>query len=791
MNGDVRNRATKMTTTQKVEYMRTLPPLLTPNIAFHNQGGLRFENIADRWGFNSEAMAHGMAVADFDGDGDPDFVVNQMNAPVAVYRNDAGGNRLKVRLKGRSANAGAIGARVTIEDGTRRQTRVVSLTGGYLSSHEPVALFGLGDETTVRMLRVAWPSGHTSETADVHANQVVTLSEPEGDVEIPAPPTPRPTQFEEVADRLGVTFAHKDVPFNDFGVQPLLPHRLSQFGPGVAWGDKDGDGFDDLYFAGSNGNPGGLFLNQGGRAFGAAPPPGLPAPGLEEQAALWWPAGGNGSGLVTSLSSVEAPATIQSGATSGAADVVTAALAASTAARPIARLLDAALAPTGWEPASASSGGPLAAADYNGDGMLDLFVGGRVNPGHWPMATGSHLFKGASGGLEPADADAPELAAVGMVAGALWSDVDDDKDPDLVLATEFGPVRLFRNDMGKLTDATVAAGLDKYRGWWNGLAASDVDHDGDIDVVATNLGLNTRYKATDQEPVVVYGGDVDGDGNTEVIEGEWEDSKLYLARQRHELDMDVSGLLTKYATYQSLVNATIDEFLGDKVGRMARFEANWLAHAVFLNDGQGAFTATALPAEAQMGNGYGVVLADLDNDGHDDIYMVANFYGTEEMHLGRFDGSVSAWLRGDGKGGFGAVPVVSSGLSVPFDAKGLGAADYDLDGWVDLAVGVNNGRAMLFHNKGVQGRKGLMVRLDGGAQNPTAAGARITVTRADGLAMTREVAAGSSFLSQNGQVQGFGLGESDGAAKVTVRWPDGSETMVDGAEPGRVVTIGR
>jgi hypothetical protein len=171
--------------------------------------------------------------------------------------------------------------------------------------------------------------------------------------------------------------------------------------------------------------------------------------------------------------------------------------------------------------------------------------------------------------------------------------------------------------------------------------------------------------------------------------------------------------------------------------------------------------------------------------------MVANFYGTEEMHLGQLDGSVSAWLKGDGTGGFAAVPVVSSGLSVPFDAKGLAAADFDQDGWVDLAVGVNNGKAMLFHNKGVAGRKGLVVRLDGGTQNPAAAGARITVTRADRLSMTREVAAGSSFLSENGQVQDFGLGEAGGAAKVTVRWPDGTEKTVRGAAAGHVVTIGR
>jgi hypothetical protein len=380
------------------------------------------------------------------------------------------------------------------------------------------------------------------------------------------------------------------------------------------------------------------------------------------------------------------------------------------------------------------------------------------------------------------------LGALGLVSGALWSDVDADGDPDLVVATDWGPPRLLRNDGGRLIDATDTAGLAGFTGRWNGLGSGDVDHDADIDLVATNLGLNTPYRATDDQPLVAFAGRIDDDDNVDYVETVWEGGVLYPRRNRGELMRDLPGIASRFDSFATFSHATIQAVLGDAgLSRATRLEVRHLEHALFENDGRGHFTAQPLPAAAQLMVGFGVVVDDLDDDGHDDVALVGNFTPGEPVHTGPLDGGVGVVLRGDGAGAFEAVPVAESGLSVSADGRGLAAADYDHDGWIDLAAGVNNGRLRLLHNHGVPGRAGLTVRLEGNEANPTAVGARVTLERQDGLVITREVQAGSSFLSQSSASLVFGLGSSR-AGRLTVRWPDGATQVVDPG-PGPYLVI--
>ncbi|MFQ5459710.1 MAG: FG-GAP-like repeat-containing protein, partial [Anaerolineae bacterium] len=750
------------------------PQLPTANVAFRNSGHLRFDDVSEEWGFAHEGISVGMALADFDGDGDLDVAVNNTNAPASLYRNNATAHRLKVSLVGQASNRLGVGGAIRLTTPAGSQFRELGTSGGYLSGSEAVAVFGLGPATTVGPLTVDWPSGDRTVIDQVAADAHLVLAEADPIATRTAEATPAPPQFEEVAAALGAAYRHRESVSDDYGRQLLLPYSLSRFGPGVAWGDLDGDGFDDLYVAAGRKSDSGVFKNVDGQGFEMLPPPGRPADRMEEQAPLWWPR------------------------PDGAADVVVSLGAQETHSQPpygvLRRVANEAgdLVAGGALLASPSSAGALAAADYNGDGFLDLFVAGRARPGAYPLPAASHLMRGGPGGaLTEAPDDAPDLADIGLVTGALWSDVDGDGDSDLVLATDWGPLRLLENDGGRLRDATVGAGLAPATGWWSGIAAGDVDHDGDPDLVATNIGTNTRHRAREGEPLVLYAGDFDGDGQMDILETEWDGGRLYATRNRREVGDEIEGLFGRVTSYEDFARTPVEDLLGpEAMAGAVRLEANWLEHALFINEGGGHFAPPkALPSPAQLMAGFGVTIADLDDDGHEDVFMVGNFMGAESAATGPMVGGIGVWLRGDGTGAFEAVPIADSGLSVPGDAKGLAATDLDHDGWVDLAVGVNDGPLMLFHNRGIGGRSGLTIRLVGSPGNPGAVGALVQVTRSDGLVLSREVRAGSSFLSQDSGLQVFGLGETTGPVDVTVAWPDGRTQRLQSLQPRRLLEI--
>jgi hypothetical protein len=340
-------------------------------------------------------------------------------------------------------------------------------------------------------------------------------------------------------------------------------------------------------------------------------------------------------------------------------------------------------------------------------------------------------------------------------------------------------------------DATAESGLGPLTGRWTGVATGDVDGDGDTDVVMANLGLNTRYRASWTEPFVVFAGDVNGDGGVDVIETEWDSGQLYPVRGAADLGRQMPFFGERFETFLAFAHAPVETVFGaDRLAeRAVRYEARTLEHALLRNDGSGAFTPEPLPPEAQLTAAYGLVLQDLDGDGHPDVYIVGNFGGADVENGGPYEGSVGVLLRGDGTGGFHAVPVAESGLGVPADGKGLAVADYDGDAWPDVAVGVNDGRLRLFRNRGVAGRGGLAVRLAGSDGNPTGIGARVTVTDSSGRVSTREVQAGGSFLSQSSPRLVFGLADAAGPASVSVRWPDGTESDPIEGLPGTEVTV--
>ena len=506
------------------------PPKAEANLAFQNRADLHFVPAGQRWGLDDVGVSFGASLADLDRDGDLDVVVNNFQRPAAIYRNDdVRGNRLLVRLRGSSSNSMGVGARVTLHTQSGTQLQTLTLSRGFMSSANPEVHFGLGSTNSLTNCKSNGPAATEQRFYDLPANHVYTITE----TNYPSETIPTRRQslpwFHNSKALLAVT--HREALFDDFAQQPLLPNRLSQLGPGLACGDMDGDGDDDFYVGGASGQAGMLVLNLDGR-FAISPQSTTPDGVFyadreyEDMGALFL--------------DVDADQDLDLFCVSGGVEH-----GAEHGTDP-SRLFDRLYindgrgrfrrAPPGTLPAYPDSGGTVVAADYDRDGDLDVFVGGRLLPQQYPLSADSRLLRNDSSGQQVRFTDVTDELAVGlrtagMVTAAVWSDADQDGWIDLLVATEWGPIKLFKNQQARLVDATHESALADRHGWWTGISAADIDHDRDMDYVVTNVGLNTKYRASPEHPQVLYYGDFDGSGQARIIEAEYEGDVLYPVRR--------------------------------------------------------------------------------------------------------------------------------------------------------------------------------------------------------------------------------------------------------------------
>jgi hypothetical protein len=839
----------RMSDAEIFQARRKFPRFSTPNLAFRNRGDLTFEEVGRAWGFDLAAISHGMALADLDNDGDLDVAVNNFNAPASVYRNNSPAPRISVRLKGRAPNTRGIGARIKVLGGPAPQQAQEMICGGrYLSSDEALRVFAAGAATNEPTIEVNWRSGARSLVRGAKANHAYeileeesasesrpfrkesragrategmpltrppdTLSPSEGERDgvrgpvrgegrgdgerlsqrnvgasehpsLPASTNHAPTVsrsnaaplFEDVSHLLNHT--HMDDPFDDFSRQPLLPNRLSQLGPGIAWFDFDADGWDDLIIGSGKGGRLGVYRNdgQGGFSMLDGPPSSFPVT-RDQTTVLGW-SKSPGQRVI-----VAGSANYEDGLAMGAG----------------ARQFDfAAKRAEDLIPGRETSSGPLALADYDGDGDLDLFVGGRVLPGKYPQAASSAVYRNVGGKFAPDAENSLVLQSVGLVSGAVFSDLTGDGYPELILACDWGPIRIFRNQAGRLaswdwpvTWPQGASTLDARRstlhdlpGWWNGVATGDFDGDGKMDMVASNWGRNTRYQAHRRQPSRIYYGDFDRDGTEDVIEAFYEPGmqKFVPERQLVSLGRAMPFLRDRFASNKAYAGASVEELLGDKMPGAKFKEAVWLESTVFLNRGD-RFEARALPAEAQFAPAFGVSVGDADGDGHEDIFLSQNFFGAQ-IETPRYDGGRGLWLKGDGGGRFEAMRGQESGVLVYGEQRGCALADFDRDGRVDLAVTQNGAFTKLFRNR--SGRPGLRIRLKGPDGNPDGVGACVRLVGETSPGAAREIHAGSGYWSHDSSVQVMGFAQSP--TRLWIRWPGGKETTVDLPRGAREVSV--
>ncbi len=554
-SSDLIRKDRRMTREQLQRSRRLYPAWPTRNAAFRNRRDGTFEPMAEAWGFDQAGVGNGMAVGDLDNDGDLDVVINNLNGVVSLYRNDTAAPRVAVRLKGRAPNTEGIGARVKLVSNVLTQSQEMISGGRYLSCDQAMRVFAV-TEGPMR-LEVTWRNGEQSTISNVEPNHIYEVDQLHA-TKVPvaaAPPSPEPF-FTDATALLGHT--HQDAAFDDWGRQPLLPRRMSRLGPGVAWADVNGDGWEDLIVASGRGGKLAVLTNDHGTAFrelaGVSPAP------ASQGAVATWPDGRGRQWVLVARSNYE--------------------LGPEQPSEITAYSLSNLGAPEHW-PAGLASLGPIAVADIDGDGNLDLFVGGRFRPGHYPEPVSSTIWVNEQGTLRMNPELSKPFQSIGMVSGATFVDFDGDGQPDLALAMEWGPVRLFHNEHGRFREVTAEWGLAGITGCWTSIVAGDFDGDGKMDLAVGNWGRNTSYELYRPGPWRLFYGDWDEDGVTDIIEA-WQRGNDWLPmRDRRALTPALPDLQARFPTHQAYGAATVRDILGDRYLKTSFLEAVRLENHCF------------------------------------------------------------------------------------------------------------------------------------------------------------------------------------------------------------------
>lgn len=672
-----------------VDYMKLINAMTsTPlaDFAFHNLGNLNFRNEAAAWGLDKPSFSSGAAYGDLDGDGAPDLVVNNTNDEAFVYRNNARAlhptNRyLQVQLDGKGANRRGVGARVTLTAGSDTLTQELFPARGFQSSVDYVLGFGVGNHDTLSQVRVDWPDGTRSELSHVAANQRLTISQTSSAPAAPVRARTVAPLFTEVANAGSLPFVHKENDFVDFDRERLIPKLLSTEGPMMAVGDVNGDRLDDVYIGGAKEQPGALLIQQANGTFTKSNSEVFELDAISEDiGATFFDADGDGDRDLYVVSGGNEFADISP----GLADRLYLNDGHGRFSKSVGQLPD-----------ETFSGSRVVATDYDGDGDMDLFVGGRLVPWRYGESPTSLLLQNNGHGkfTDVATQLAPDLAHVGMVTDAVWQDLNGDRRPDLIVVGEWMPITIFYNaGGGRLTRAQVP-GLEKSHGWWNKIAVGDFDADGRVDFAVGNLGLNTRLRASLTEPVTMLVKDFDGNGYLKQIVACYWQGKQYPLVLRDDLIRALPPLKTRFLNYQDYGRATMDDIFPQKDRSGAiELKAFTFASAIVHNDGRGAFTLVPLPDEAQLAPIYGILPSDVDGDGRLDLLLAGNFDGFKP-EIGRASDGRGLVLLGDGNGKFRAA-TSASGFVVPGQARDIQRVR--TRGEELVAVARNNDRPLVF-----------------------------------------------------------------------------------------------
>ncbi|MGB5320140.1 VCBS repeat-containing protein [Eudoraea sp.] len=676
--GDFRNTASRLVSKEKL--IAAIPEIKIPNFMFRNSGDLNFEDVTDAWGLNFGTFSNGAAYGDLDQDGDLDLVVNNINDPVLLLENKANEqlpnqHYFRLKLNGRELNPAAFGSEVVIYSGGQQQRKSILSGRGYLSKPESTLHFGMGTATAIDSVKIIWPGRQVQKLGQQSVNKLLVVNYNAPDLEINTKKVDPPLAIlKEVSAELNLDYLINDDDFIDFNFQRTLPHKFSQYGPSISVGDVNGDDLDDMFVGSTRGFKEKWFLQ-------------TPEGGFNQKEVVYK----NGDEMEeedanTLLFDVDGDSDLDLYIARGSAQYPI----GSPFYQDILLLNDGKGNYTQAEnalPNMRNNSSSLAAADFDQDGDLDLFVGSRVLPMAYPSPDRSYILRNDSDLTQAKFVDitkevAEELEYAGLISDALWTDFNGDSWPDLILAGEWMSLQFYENKEGKLINITESSGISEYSGWWNSLSSADLDNDGDMDYIAGNFGENINFKAKKDTPVRLYAKDLDDNGMIDpFISYYLRDStgvkKEYLYHPWQDMVKQYVGIRKRFNSFGAFGEATLPEIFEEgMLDDAVILEFNYMKSSWIENLGNGEFQLHAFPLEAQIAPVYGILTTDVDQDKLMDIIMVGNDFGME-VQQGPADAFVGLILHNKGNGVFEPIPLENSHFYVPGDAKSLVKLNYN------------------------------------------------------------------------------------------------------------------